>query len=299
MKIISADERLAETHYPKILIAGPAGIGKTSLLRTLSPVEQKRTLFIDVEAGDLAVQDVPVSAIRPEDGESWKWLDLRNLACLVSGPDASVPEGLPYSQQHYDKMVETYGQSIDLKKFDILFIDSITVAARLCLRWAMQQPEAFTDKGKVDTRGGYGLLGREMIMWLSRLQQTRGKAVVFVAILENAKDANGWPAWEIQMDGSKAGRELPGIVDQVIAMGMVPHPLGEKKPEDAPDTVRAFLCTLEADNFVGFIPKDRSGLLSAYERPDLSALFAKLTAKTSEQEPETTSKKRRERVAAE
>jgi ATPase subunit of ABC transporter with duplicated ATPase domains len=35
MKIITADQRLAERRGAKILVVGPTGIGKTSLLRTL------------------------------------------------------------------------------------------------------------------------------------------------------------------------------------------------------------------------------------------------------------------------
>ena len=35
MKIISADERLREQRGAKVLIVGPTGVGKTSLLRTL------------------------------------------------------------------------------------------------------------------------------------------------------------------------------------------------------------------------------------------------------------------------
>jgi hypothetical protein len=37
MKIISADERLNSPRGLKILIAGPTGVGKTSLLRTVDP----------------------------------------------------------------------------------------------------------------------------------------------------------------------------------------------------------------------------------------------------------------------
>jgi putative ribosome biogenesis GTPase RsgA len=54
MKIITADQRLSEARGVKALIVGPSGVGKTSLLRTLDP---PTVLFLDVEAGDLSVQD--------------------------------------------------------------------------------------------------------------------------------------------------------------------------------------------------------------------------------------------------
>jgi ABC-type polar amino acid transport system ATPase subunit len=56
-KIITAADRTAAPRGAKILIAGPTGVGKTTLLRTL---DLAPTLFIDAEAGDIAVQDLNV-----------------------------------------------------------------------------------------------------------------------------------------------------------------------------------------------------------------------------------------------
>jgi ABC-type polar amino acid transport system ATPase subunit len=52
-KIITVDERLKEQSGIKMIVVGPYGIGKTSLLKTLD----KPMLCIDLEAGLLAVQD--------------------------------------------------------------------------------------------------------------------------------------------------------------------------------------------------------------------------------------------------
>ena len=148
-----------------------------------------------------------------------------------------------------------------------IFVDSITVAGRLCFGWCKGQPEALSEKtGKPDVRGAYGLHGREMIGWLTHLQHTRAKNVWFVGILDEKLDDFNRKVFQPQIDGSKTGLELPGIVDEVITMAEL--------KSDGGDPYRAFVC--QTINPWGFPAKDRSGRLAQVEEPHLGRLMAKI-----------------------
>lgn len=229
-------------------------MASTSQLRTLDPA---RTLFVDIEAGDLSVQDVPVPSIRIAD-----WPSIRDLACYLGGPNPSFPKNSAYSPAHFDAIGGAFKALDELEGGDTIFIDSITAASRLCLRYAEQQPEALSRTGVKDIRSAYGVLAREMILLLEPFQRARSKNVVFVAILERVTDDFNRVQLQIQLEGAKTARELPGIVDQIITMEFVDF--GDGK------TVRT------APNPWNFPAKDRSGRLSQVEEPNLAKLIAKL-----------------------
>ncbi|MDP5309262.1 ATP-binding protein, partial [Paracoccus spongiarum] len=196
LPIITADQRLAEPRGIKGCIFGKSGIGKTSLLWTLDPA---RTLFIDLEAGDLAIEGWPGDSIRPR-----TWAECRDFAVFIGGPNPALRDEQPYSPAHHAAVCQKFGDPAALDRYDTIFVDSITVAGRLCFQWCKGQPEAVSEKtGKPDVRGAYGLHGREMIAWLTHLQHTRGCNVWFVGILDEKFDDFNRRIFQPQIDGSK------------------------------------------------------------------------------------------------
>jgi hypothetical protein len=150
--------------------------------------------------------------------------DALNIGCLVGGINpAADPTGF-FSEGHYRHLSASYPDLVRMiaGKRNI-FVDSITDLTRQAMAWAKTRPEAFSDKtGKPDTRGAYGLLAREVIGLLKHLQHAPARTVIFVGILERVTDEFNRVTWQPQMEGGKAARELPGIVDQVISMTSPP-----------------------------------------------------------------------------
>jgi len=272
LRIVTADERLSRAaNKTTIALFGPTGVGKTTQLKRLAPSE---TVCIDLEAGMKSVQDWPGDSIPVRCFE-----DMVVLASLVGGPNpAAAPEAF-FSQQHYTHFAGLHPELVALlASKSIVFLDSITDLTRQAMAWAKKQPEAFSEKtGKPDVRGAYGLMAREVIGLLKHLQHAPGKTTIMVGILEKHTDEFGKVTWQPQMEGGKAGRELPGIVDQVISMSLFAREEdGTLRHDPERGTERRFVC--RAGNRFGLPAKDRSGRLDETEPADLAALLRKINA---------------------
>lgn len=259
MRIISAEERLKQHTGVKMAIFGGFGIGKTSLLKTLN----EPTLCLDFEAGLLAVQDWNGDSISVR-----TWEDARDLACLIGGVNPASKS--VYGQRHFDSAKAKF-KDCDFAKYNCVFIDSITIASKICLAWCKNQPEAFSDKsGKPDTRAAYGLLASEMSAWLSQFQHIPDRDVIFVGLLDQKVDDFNRASWQPQIEGAKTAVELPGILDEVISMIAMKNDAGELE--------RKFICVTL--NHGGYPAKDRSGCLDEVEEAHLGKLLNKIKSST-------------------
>lgn len=259
LKIITKDERLKTQTGITVVVTGPAGIGKTSLLKTIDTP----TICLDIEDGMGSVKDWKGESITIK-----TWNQLRDIACLLGGPNPAARSDQPYSQKHYEHVCDRDQDTAQkLSKYQCIFFDSLSFASKLCLTWAQSHPDVFSEKtGRTNGLAAFGKLGQEMIDWLIQLQHIKDKDIILTAGLERSLDEFNRPVWSIQCEGNKASNAIPGIVDEVISM------VGLKNNEGK--EVRSFVChTLNPWEYPA---KDRIGCLNMVEEPHFGKLLTKI-----------------------
>ena len=274
LRILSADERLQEAQGKTTMaIFGPSGSGKTTLLSTM-PAGQ--TVCLDFEAGLKSVQHWRGDSLAIR-----RFADAVDIACLIGGANPAAQPEEHFSEAHHAHLRAQHpdlAAQLDSKR--IIFVDSITDLTRQAMAWARTRPEALSERtGKPDTRGAYGLLAREVIGLLKHLQHAPGRTVIFVGILEKVVDDMNRVTWQPQMEGGKAARELPGIVDQVLTLGLFTQETdqdGAATWQHDPEKGHARRLVCRSGNPWGLPAKDRSGQLDLTEPADLGALLSKI-----------------------
>ena len=113
LRIITADERLREARGIKGVLTGTSGIGKTTQLLTLDP---QRTLFLNLEAGELAVQGWPGDEIRIRD-----WEVARDLAAWIGGANPAMRDDQSYGPGHFARVCAAFGPA-DAKGLSGMFV---------------------------------------------------------------------------------------------------------------------------------------------------------------------------------
>jgi hypothetical protein len=265
LKIVTVAERLAAAEQKiSIVVAGPFGVGKTSLVRTL---DADRTIMIDCEAGMLPVRDWGGRSITIR-----AYPDFVDIAAFVGGVDPAASPAAPFSAAHFDHVRKTY-RNIDLTGADTYFIDSLSEITRLALVWAQTQPGAFSERsGRPDLRNTYGLMAKEVMRTLRHLQHAPAQTVVFVCGLQRGSDNPG--RWELQLEGNKVGRELPFVTDELIVLDLFDWT--ESGWKHAPGTGEHHALCCASSNAWSLPSKDRSGRLEVIEEPHLGRLIAKI-----------------------
>jgi hypothetical protein len=273
LRFISASERLAEaSQKTTIAIAGRYAIGKTTLALQLPPEE---TLFLDIEAGMKTIESdfggihVPVR----------DWFDLRDVICLVAGPDPASGPADVFSREHYDAKMKEYGGFLDVSRIRYIFVDSISDATQLCGIWSGQQPEAFTKRGDPNPMGRYGLVGRESVRVLKHLQHAAAKTIVYVGKLHLQEDEDTKRSeWRFLTEGRMAAEQLPYIVDTVITYSLFDMTSQGWMHNPEKGEHRAFCCKFP--NPWGLPAKNRSATLEMIEEPHLGRLIDKINEPT-------------------
>ena len=166
-RIITADERLRERRGVKAVLLGISGIGKTTLLWTLPSGE---TLFLDLEAGDLAVEGWPGDTVRPR-----TWAECRDFAVFIGGANPALRDDQPYSQAHYDAVCERFGDPAVLDRYETIFVelDHRCRTAVLPVVQGAARGDLRENRPAGRPEHLHGLHGREMIGWPSTGRQAR------------------------------------------------------------------------------------------------------------------------------
>lgn len=236
--VLESSQDLAKGNGVKVLVYGPAGLGKTMLCATAP-----NPIIISAESGLLS-------------------LAKSNLIRVYGKKNKDVTYNIPVIQiTDIDDLTAAreWCDTPAAEQFDTICIDSLSEIAEVVLNNAKRQVK--------DPRQAYGELMEKMGTTIRSFRDLHGKHVYMTSKMEHSKDeVTGVSMYGPMMPGNKLAPDIPYLYDEVF------H-IGTDKLEDG--TPYRYLRTQPDRQFQA---KDRSGALDIIEEPNLSAIFRKIAA---------------------
>lgn len=245
----------------KIVVAGEAGNGKTTLARTLAEgLKDERAVVISAEAGLLSIRGVNIDVINIQTNDEGEPLPKEQRIARLG----EVHQWLMAPEQR--------------KKYQWVFIDSLTEINQNMLEKLEADPDF---QGPKNTIKKFGELSTRMRGLCKSFRDLPHYNVVFTALVKTVTDADQKTTLSIDMVGAFA-EKLPALFDELFYLG-VSSEIDEQTGKN-----KRMILTQKTDKIT--FPKDRSGTLDRLEIPDLSHLVKKIRAKKTPLLPDISAK---------
>lgn len=224
----------------KIIVYGVPGIGKTTLAGTI----EEPLLLVSAESGTLSLADKDINVFD------------------VTQDDEGNKLNTATAKMERVQLIASYLLTDEAKSsLKWIVLDSLTEIGQLVFESIKESDAKFKDpKNNLVL---WGLYGEKMRAFVKFFRDLPGYNIVFTALAKSEKDEVNRRIMAIDLQG-KISEQLPGYFDEVFY-----YELAEL--EDNQKVRR--LVTQSSDRFVA---KDRSGKLSQYEEPNLSAIAQKI-----------------------
>lgn len=209
---------------------------------------------------------------------------------LLSLREEKIPVMLIENHLDLEEAFDFITTSPKAKGFQTIVLDSISDIAESVLAYFKKNPV----EGNTHPQAAYGSMADVLMPLIKKFRDIPDKHVYFIAKAKRMEDQyTGITSWMPSMPGQQLGPGLPYLFDFVLPM---------RAGETDKGTKYRYLQT-SAD--VQWLAKDRSGKLSAIEKPDLTRLFSKALSlpkeekkveKKAEKEPEKVVEKAEEKA---
>lgn len=224
------------------LVAGESGVGKTSLARTI-PLN---TIIISMESGLSCLAGTDIDTIVIDPSHPFKRPDKHEVD--PKNPTYAITEV-------FLKLVTPEFK----KKYQVIFIDSLTEMSQLILADLKKDPVIAASKN------GYELWGKykeRMMIIIKMFRDLSPYTVVFTCLTDKEKD--GLDYFDVlNIEGSSVRSSIKAMFDVCLKYEIIEHE--DKK-----------FRKLITDTELNPIAKDRTSKLSKYENPDLGAIMRKI-----------------------